>query len=222
MQRKSRGVLLALVAVFAMSAVTAAAASAVKPEFKPVPAKKKFTGKAPSYTWEHGGQKIECTESSLAGELTGAQTVGKVVITWSGCRSITGVEQYPVNSEGAKAGEIVTKPLSGELGTVAKSEAESGVGLRFKPESKKNWFVLQERNGYEPVFAGTLAAELSGLSLSTKHTLFPRKGKSEGMKIKEITLDSGVVEKPRFEAGGKEVSLETDYQLTFEEPVEIT
>jgi len=195
----------------------------VGPEFKPVPTKKKFTASGVGYTWGSSDLSISCTGSSLAGEVSGAQTVGKVVITWTGCKGTTGEEKWPVNSEGAKAGEIVTKPLTGELGTVAKGEAGTGVGLRLKAESKKNWFVLEEGeiDKSSTAYAGDLAVEFDGLGKEAEHGLFFQRG-GEGMKIKEITMDSGVVEKPELEAFGKVVSIEADYPLTFEELVEVT
>jgi hypothetical protein len=195
--------------------------SEVGPEFKPVPTKKKFTGTAPASTWEHGGEIMTCKTSSLAGELTGGQTVGKTVITWTGCKSTYRSEECSVSSVGAKEGEIVTKALTGELGTIAKGTG-TGVGLRFKPESTKKWSILQASKCIlETTVNGTLAAEVVGQSLSTKHQLV-FEGTSGVMKIKEITLDSGISEKPEFEEGGKEVSMDTDYTLTFEEPVEVT
>jgi hypothetical protein len=195
----------------------------VGPEFKPVPTKKKFTASGVGYTWGSSGLSITCTGSSLAGEITGAQTVGKVVITWSGCKGTVGEQKWPVNSEGAKAGEIVTMPLTGELGTVAKGEAETSVGLRLKAESKKNWFVLEEGeiDKSSTAYSGDLAVEFDGLGKEADHGLFFQTG-AEGMKIKEITMDSGVVEKPKLEAGAKVVSIEADYPLTFEELVEVT
>lgn len=221
-----RTALLGALAMLALSLATAGvAAAATKPEFKPVPTKKKFTSTAGGGTWKYlGGEKIHCTNSSLAGEISSAQAVGKVLITWTGCTSINlKGEECAANSEGAKAGEIVTKPLSGELGTVAKGEAETGVGLLFKPESKKNWFLLQgNKCALGVAFAGTLAAEVEYVGVKKATNALIVEGAGEGLKIKEITLDSGLVEKPRFEAFDKGVTFDTVYELTFEEPVEIT
>jgi hypothetical protein len=198
--------------------------SNVGPEFNPFRAGETFTGSAGAYTWDFDGERIKCTASTLKGELTSAQGLGGLVISWSGCEGINGQDETcPANSVGAKEGEIVTKVLAGELGTVAKAEAETGVGLRFKPEAKKQWFFLAASKCFEETtFGGTLAVEVVGLSLSTTHKLLLHTGSSGGMKIKEITLDSGVVEKPEFEAGAEEVAMSTEYDLTFSAAVEVT
>jgi hypothetical protein len=229
MQRKSRGVLLALVAVFAMSAVTAAAASATTPEFKPVPAKKKFTATGGEARLEDKGLQYEitCTNSSASGEVTGARTVGGVVLVLTGC---TGRGELgsgcPITTVGAKAGEIVTGALGGELGTVAKTQASSGVGLRFKrPEGKKTIFTIEESRcvGEEAAFSGSIAAEVSvvGKKQTTNKLAFALNS-SSGQAIEEITLDSGELEKPAFEDFASRVTLKNTDELTFEEALEVT
>jgi hypothetical protein len=221
---KARGVLLALVAVFVMSAVATAAASAAKPEFKPVPTKKKFTISGGVSEWGSGEGDIECAKTSATGEIDSAQTVGNVVVVYSGCTSTgSGGANCPVNSVGAKAGEIVTGSLDGELGTVATSQAASGVGLRFKPASTKTWFT-EQKNECTPelAFKGQLAAEVSIIGKKqTTNKLVLEPGAS-GEKIKEITLDSGVTEKPELEAFGAIVAIKATEELKFEEAVEVT
>jgi hypothetical protein len=225
MRLKTKSVLLVLVAVFAMSAVTAAAASAVKPEFKPVPAKKKFTISGGTSKWVYGTSTIVCAKSSATGEVDGAATVGNVVVAYSGCKSSGGGgANCPVKSTGAQAEEIVSKPLTGELGTVAASQAASGVGLLLGQTSPKytKWFTLEKNKCTgELTFDGDLAAEFSGLGKQATHELVLQPG-SSGEKIKEITLDSGAVDRPDFEAGGIEASIAVTDELKFEEPVEVT
>jgi hypothetical protein len=225
MQLKSRGVLVAL-AVLAMSAIAVSAASAAtKPEFKPVPTKKKFTitGVGVS-TWAHAGETIECTKTSATGEVIGADTVGNVVVAFSNCTSTGGGgSNCPVNTEGAKAGEIVAKPLTGELGTVATTQAASGVGLRLKPEVKTKWFILEKNKcTVEEAFTGQLAAEVPVIGVKQATNKLVLDAGVSGEKIKEITLDSGVSEKPLFEAFGAAVSITATDEVKFEEPVEIT
>jgi hypothetical protein len=223
MRLKSRVLLLAL-AVFAMSALAVSVASAAKPEFKPVPAKKKFTISGGISTWAHGGEGILCTKSSATGEVSGADTVGNVVVAFSNCTSTGGGgSNCPVKSEGAKAGEIVAKPLDGELGTVATTQAASGVGLRLQPEVKTKWFIL-EKNActVEEAFTGQLAAEVPVIGVKQATNKLALEAGVRGEKIKEITLDSGVSEKPEFVAFGADVSLELADEVKFEEPVEIT
>ena len=223
---KAKSILLAFVAVFAISAAMSAAASAAKPEFKPVPTKKKFTISGGTSKWVSGTSSITCAKSSTTGEIDGATSVGNVVSVYSGCKSKKGSEgaACPVNSVGGKAEEIATYPLDGELGTVATSQAPSGVGLRFKesPEGEV-WFTLQKNKcTVEGVFQGGLAAEVSviGKKQATNKLAFSLSGIQQ--KIEEITLDSGVVEKPRFAAFGSIWTVEASNELTFEEPVEVT
>jgi hypothetical protein len=224
MRFKTRGVFLALVAVFAMSAVAATAASAVKPEFTPVPAKKKFTVTGGTSSWTWGAPSITCAKTSATGEIVSAETVGNVIIVYSGCKSSSGAgTNCPANSVGAKAEEIVTKPLTAELGTISNT-GSSGVGLLLGQLTPKwtKWFTLEKNKcTVEETFGGDLAAEYSGLGKQATHKLLFRPG-TTGEKIKEIALDSGLVEKPEFEVFGAWVSIEAEDELKFEEPVEIT
>jgi hypothetical protein len=224
MRLKSRGVFLAL-AVLAMSAMAVSAASAAtKPEFKPVPTKKKFTITGGISKWVYGGQEIYCTKTSATGEVISADTVGNVVVAYSGCTSSgIGGSNCTVNSTGAKAGEVVIKPLVGELGTVATTQAASGVGLRLQPESKTKWFELVGNScTVELAFSGQLAAEVSVTGKKQATNKLVLLDGERGEKIKEITLDSGVSEKPEFVAFGADVSLELADEVKFEEAVEIT
>jgi hypothetical protein len=225
MQFKAKSVLLALVAVFAVSAVAVASASATTPEFKPVPAKKKFTGTSGTIQWDAPGVReyITCASSSLTGELTGARTVGGVVLVATGCKGSSNEEitWCPVGSEGAKSGEIVSKALAGELGTVAKSEAASGVGLLLKRETKKEWFAFVGSCIQEAAVSGTVAAEVAviGSKLATNKLVFPEDGSHT---ISTITLDSGKVEKPELQAGDAAFGTFGKDEVKFEEALEVT
>jgi hypothetical protein len=213
MQRKSRGVLLALVAVFAMSAVTAAAASATTPEFKPVPTKKKFTatGGAMSMEFYGIGLKYECTKSTATGEVTGAHTLGNIVTTFTGCKS----EGAAIHSKGAKEGEIVTAALGGELGTVKKS-GTTGFLVGGKCCTTKWADILSSSGGNYGTIYGSVAAEVSGLKSSKTHKLYFTSS------ITEITLDSGIVAEPELETDVAAGTFDTTDELTFEEALEVT
>jgi hypothetical protein len=213
------------VAMLALSLATAGvAAAATKPEFKPVPTKKKFTVSGGTSYWGYGGRTIDCAKTSVTGEIDSAETVGNVVVVYTGCKSSGNIySNCPVNSTGAKAEEIVTKPLDGELGTAATSQAPSGVGLLFKPESKTKWFELEENKCTGgATFTGKLAAEVVAIGKKQAVNELVLKKGTNGEKIKEITLDSGVVEKPELETAGSEMSIEATEYVTFEEPVEVT
>lgn len=216
-----------MLVVFAVSVVAASAASAATPEFKPVPTKKKLTGTTKGTIWEFdsGVITISCTKSSTTGEITTATTVGKVVIVYTGCTdSGPGESNCPANSPGAKAGEIVTKSLGGELGTVAVAEAASGVGLRLKPETKTKLFELAENKcfGGESI-TGSVAAEVAVIGKKQVTNKLVLTGAGQNQSIKEIKLDSGVVEKPRLLTSALEGGfMSTHEELTFEEALEVS
>jgi hypothetical protein len=223
MQRKSRGVLLALVAVFAMSAVTAAAASATTPEFKPVPAKKKFTATGGAMSAEFYGVQLhyECTKSATTGEVTGSHTLGNIVMTFTGCKvdEASGVLGGPIHTKGAKEGEVVTAALGGELGTVTKSGATAlNVGERGVGKDEKWASILSSEGGNYGAIYGSVAAEVApiGKKQTTLKLYFPT------TVITEITLDSGIVEKPELETDVDGGVFSTTDELKFEEAVEVT
>jgi hypothetical protein len=218
--------LLALIAVFAVSAAAASAASAATPEFKPVPTKKKFkgTGSLTKLTFNNGTEVVECEKSSTSGEVLGARTIGKVVVVFSNCKtSGTKGSGCPVNSAGAHEGEIVTKPLGGELGTVAAGEAPSGVGVLLKPEAEKTWAQLAESKCLPATkITGTLAAEVAviGKKQLTNRLVFAASGTKQA--IATIKLDSGVQEHPELVMFSSTLTLASSDELTFEEALEVT
>jgi hypothetical protein len=225
MRFKANSVLLALVAVFAMSAVTAAAASAVKPEFKPVPAKKKFTSTSGGVRWAMGTESITCSSSTIAGEIASATLLGKVVVKFTGCKDPGASKSgCAISSLGAKEGEVVTKALKGELGTVKTSEAASGVGLLLEPETKSTGIATIEKTECrgETRLIGSLAAEIPtiGKKQSTNGLVFGVTGGKSN--IDHITLDSGKEMAPSLEGWGTQLTVEMSDALTFEEALEVT
>jgi hypothetical protein len=188
--------------------------SEVGPEFKPLPTKRKFTstGGATDMTRSAGYYKMDCTASSSSGEITGARTLGKVTMVLTGCKGRYGTVECAIQSEGAKEGEIVTKLLSAELGTIV----PSGVGVMYKPETGKNWFTLQGCLG-ESVVTGTMAQEVELFAKGLTHS-FDWSSES----LKEIKLDSGTLEKPRLTTDAELIEGENSSTLKFEEEVEIT
>lgn len=128
---------LALVAVFAMSAVAASAASATLPEFGsssgfPV----KFTshnktGVEPKLhsTTALGAHNVACKESKDKGEVLNSKEVGKIKVEYKGC-----VEEGTTKkctTTGEVAGVIVTKELKGRIGYI--SEPAKTVGVELEP-----------------------------------------------------------------------------------------
>jgi hypothetical protein len=76
--------------------------------------------------------KMTCTGETSKGEYTGAQTVGHMVITFTGCTS----NGAPDQSEGAKEGEVRSQAIACELGVIKGSEGgfEDQIGNDCGPE----------------------------------------------------------------------------------------
>jgi hypothetical protein len=225
MRLKSRTVFLALVAVFALSAVTAASASAVTPEFKPVPTKKKFTSSSVTVTFESAGNTLTCEKSATAGEITGAKTIGKVVVKFTGCKiSGSGGSNCAIKSKNTStAGEILTDALDGELGTVSTTQASSGVGVLLKPESGTLWTELEANTcTHATKVNGSIAAEVAtiGKKQATNKFVFATSGGSQG--IKKITLDSGKSAEPELVAWSETLTMNKTDEVSFEEALEVT
>jgi hypothetical protein len=103
-----RTVGLALMAVFAMSAIVASAASAALPE--QVPGTGLISGTSGASTFEtKSGEKVKCSSSSVMGDLTGAKTSSSKIV-FKGCEAFG----FKCNSSGAASGEIVLN-VTGEI-----------------------------------------------------------------------------------------------------------
>jgi hypothetical protein len=218
MRHKRTGVLLALLAVLAMSAVVTSAASAAAPEFKPA-TKQAFTGTSGALTIQNAlGSTVTCSKQVSTGEITSATTVGGVVLTLTGCES---PEQggCKFNSEGAKnLGEIVTNALKGVLGTVKTSEAASGVGLLLEPASGSVWAKIEGTCITDWTLKGNLAAEVTPIKTLSKTGKLVFAGKDGSQAIRDIVVN-GKTEKPGLLLlGGPEwdsISWGTTETLTF-------
>jgi hypothetical protein len=222
--RLHRGVLLTVIAVVAISVISVASASATTPEFKPVPAKKKFSETGGTVTFRQAGNEYTCAKSTSTGEVTGARTVGKVAMVLKECITHgSGGTGCALNSAGAKNnGEIVMKSLDGELGTIKTTEAPSGVGLLLKPEVEKKWTTLEANSCTgATLVTGMIAAEVPTIGKKqTTNKLVVKQGYTGG--IRTITLDSGKLEEPGFVMWSEETSVQTTDELTFEEALEVT
>lgn len=91
---------------------------------------KAFKGKGGSVDLEERGVGgITCEANSNTGEVTGPETVGNVVVHFSGCY----LNHAPCQSKGAKTGEMVTNKLNGELGYINSSEHRVGEDMTAAP-----------------------------------------------------------------------------------------
>ena len=127
---------LALVAVFAMSAVAVSSASAAPPEFKFGGVKKGLTAKGgvaklvtPNHTVEC--QTLEVKKVKAKSKAVMAQNTFKAVIRFFKCKLVGGGE---CKTAGANAEEIVTNHLKAWLFYI-KEAAPKEVGAFFEPES---------------------------------------------------------------------------------------
>jgi hypothetical protein len=223
-----RTLLLALVAVFAMSVVASATASAktampeiVNKEGK-FPTKTGFKSTSGASEFEtKAGHLLKCTADSDTGKLTGPSS-DESTITFTGC-STTDIVTLKCKTEGAKEGEIVLKATS-ELVWLNKSEeSEPGeliglpaAGLTIKCSSLETLKVTGSTtcpiSGFKVLSAtGTVTCEQTkGVQ---KYTTYYLEGTKEN---KTETTGTGSIG-----FGPEPSGLKSTDSLTYEEEVEI-
>lgn len=92
---------------------------------------KVFKGKAKGANLEVKGLGgVACTSNSDTGKFTGPKTAGGIVVTFKGCE----LNHHQCES-GATLGEIVTKPLKGEVGYIEGGKAKHEVGVAITAET---------------------------------------------------------------------------------------
>ncbi len=213
---------LALVAVFALSAVVAASASAAAPEFSPA-TEQGFTsssGTSVLTAGGAGGTVITCTASSGAGRITGAKTVAGVSVTFTGCTAKS-KGTCEVHSTGAGKEEIKTGELNGELGKVAKKEATSKVGLDLKAVSGsfvtvEGTCIPFEKSSVSGSVIGEVTPVAGGAGTSGKLTYALEKEKQK------IQMFEGGSKDTLSVFGFVESTQQSEEAITFEKAVEVT
>jgi hypothetical protein len=210
----SRLVGVIVMAVLALNLMAAAAASASAPEFSPGTANP-FTGESGTGALETSAtEPVKCLSDSNGGEVTGAKTVGGVVVTFHNCSSKEG-SGCSVKSPGAATATVVTNTLDGELGSVKSTEAASGVGLLLLPTTGTTFVTLEGTcliASPAPV-VGTIAGEatpIGGTASKDGKLIFA--GSKGAQKIKEINV-LGTLLKPKLKALGLLESSETTVEL---------
>ena len=154
---------------------------------------------------------ISCAASTAVGEITGADTLGKLIVIYTGCLATTSTGcTTKIKSLTGKTGEIVTNAIKGLLGTVKTSEATSGVGLLFEPETGEHRFVTFAATGApcnipEATVNGNLAGEVTPVNKLQSTDKIVLTGTGAKQKIKEIVV-LGKIVTPEFEAFGSETS----------------
>jgi hypothetical protein len=197
---------LALLVALTACALTAASASA-NVYFEPEVVK--FTTKSGTSTlYVRGIPSIKCSSDKGTGGITSKEGLSWVSFIFEGCDFAT----HCGSSLGFEA-------LPGELGTVAKSEATSELGVMLKINSTIEC-------GTETLkIRGTVAGEFTPKTSTTSHNLNFEVVSGGEQKIKTIDLNSGPV-KPKLEIAVDgptfvAVALESDESNTFVKAIEV-
>jgi hypothetical protein len=204
-----------LVAALALAALSAASAVAF-PVFTVLPSVRRYEISMGTSKFSAGQDTVSCERGVGVGEITGMFTFGMVVLELFGCKSSGSSESgCPVNSLGAREGEIVTNTLRGEFGTVKSTEAATEVGVFVVPQGTSEWLTLAS-NACTPEVSveGSIAGEAGPTKTLTNmgfvnFEVASGAGKSE--KIKAIHLLSGTKD-PSLQAFGQTVTF-TRYEL---------
>ena len=206
-------VILALIAVFAMSAV---AASAAELEQSPSSGKFKVESKGGSFETTKG-EVIKCSSVKGEGELTGAKT-SKSKVSFEGCKAKEIIE-VSCSTKGAKSGVIETE-ITSELVWLNKSKKEAGEDLVLTKELEITCSIVKIKvKGsticpVSPVNTKTTKIELTCKQSKGKQE-FTEYENEKGEKKKDITESS--------KSGGAfvESGLESTETLTLEKEGEL-
>ena len=194
-----------------------------KSEFKKLPTGKKLAGFIGESTLGVGAhESITCEKGSDGGEITGMDSIGKVVITFVECVAHNEPgENCAIKSPGAGEGEIVTRTLRGLLGTVKSSEAPSEVAVLIEPETTKRITTLASTKcSVESSVFGTVAAEVNPVDSEISDGEFAIELSSGKQAITQVSVLSGT-KKTELEAYGLPASEQAIDEIEFEDPVEI-
>jgi hypothetical protein len=210
--------LLAVMAVLALSVVAAATASAAEIEQVPASGKFKISSGKGIFETSGGNGAIECSKDTGSGEITGAKT-DKSTITFEGCSS-SGIS---CNTSGAKSGDVVIE-INSELSWLSKSAKTVGEDLKLAKEEtiKCSAFETLKVKGsticpISPTNKKTLTFTIT-CSQSKGKQEFTELENEAGTKIKDITETKGEGLKS---FGFTESGLKDEDTLTFESEAEI-
>jgi hypothetical protein len=153
-----------LAAVFSMSAVMAASASAL-PEFSG-PFSKTFTSKSKASLLETVAKvKLTCKTDTNVGEVTGPET-GFMTITFSGCK----VKKVPCNTPGTPPGKIVTSLLAFTVHYINKANKEVGMDLVPAPGAAFAEFACG--SAIRGIVIGSVIGRVTPINTPVKPTKF--------------------------------------------------
>jgi hypothetical protein len=215
---------LALAAVFAMSAIAAASASAALPELVNKEGKelvkKGFVSTSGTSVFEtKSGEKVTCKADTDKGEITGPKT-DKAKITFTGCEAFG----LKCNSKGAKAGEIILEVTS-KYFYINKEKHEVGILLTLTAELTIECTAFQKLK----VKGSTFCAVSPVNKLSTGGTITCKQTKGVQEPTELINEAGGKEKAPITETKGEglksfafeQSGLTSTDTLTFEEEVEL-
>ncbi len=187
-----------VVAMFVVSAVAVASASAALPEFEgPFPNKFTALQLTEGELETVGKRDVRCTHGSASGTIKSEKDVLVNGITYTGCKSTKfGGEAC---QSGAKEGEITTKPLLGLLNYIKKA-APIEVGLLFESDEGLHFatFNCKTLLGSESLLVkGVVICPLSPVNTITKEYHLN-------------CLETGGIQKPLSFEGGPKNFLQTE------------
>jgi hypothetical protein len=208
------------VAMFALCLSLASVASASEPVFSVTSTTISGTS-GPGTLEASTGEVITCTSDSNGGSVTGAHTVGGVVVTFTGCKGKSGSSTCTAKSPGAKEGQIITTTLKGELGST--KESSTGVGLLLEPASGTSFVTIQGSCLIEAAVSGSLAGEATPVKTKSTTGKLVFVGSKGSQNIKEISV-LGSTKSPKLTAfGGLVAASEATTELnTFGTALEVT
>jgi hypothetical protein len=166
---------------------------------------------------------VKCSsgESKEEAEISSEATASKITLALTGCKARKGSEECEAKSPGAKANEIDINPLKGELGTVATTEAASGMGILLEPESGSEWAKIEKSSCIgETVISGSIAAEITPVGEPESDDDMQLKSVCSSEQVKTITVASGAV-KPSLKMLGVAATVETTIEDKFHEEIAV-
>jgi hypothetical protein len=214
---------IALIAILAISLVSAAAATAALPEFKPASGTFK-TLTLGNTTLTGGGNTLTCAASTGSGEITGAMSVGKVLVKFTGCTGENSSHTTcVVKSTAGGTGEIAVNTLRGLLGLILARVGDftSDVGLDLFPTPGSEFTNLVGSCIVASKITGSIAGEVTPigtLTLIGKLSLGATGGKQD---ITTIDLLGGLME-PELEFFSAVATLSLGGDITLNVKTEVT
>jgi hypothetical protein len=182
----------------------------------------KFTTTSGTSVLEAGGNTVTCSGDTSAGEITGAMSVGKIVVDFAGCKSTgSGGSNCTIKSTNTSTpGLIRTNTLRGLLGNT--SEAKSGAGLDLAPEAGTTFVGLAE-TACTPAtnVTGSIVGEVTPLETlqTTGKLIFSATGKKQ---VIQTFGDLAGEQEPELVAFAATATESTSESVTYTSKVEIT